>query len=91
MGLKKKPSDYFRKHCWVSGDPDEKALALIVEYVGNDRFFWASDFPHFDHPADYMNMLASLVSPLSETARCNLLGDSCARLYKINPKREVAH
>lgn len=91
MGLKGKPSDYFRKHCWVSGDPDEKALALIVDYVGNDRFFWASDFPHFDHPADYMNMLGTLVAPLSETARRNLLGDSCARLYKIHPKREIAH
>jgi hypothetical protein len=36
-----------------------------------------------------MNMLATLVSPLSETARRNLLGDSCARLYKIQPKREM--
>jgi len=44
--------------------------------VGNDKFFWASDFPHFDHPADYMNMLATLVAPMSETARRNILGDS---------------
>jgi predicted TIM-barrel fold metal-dependent hydrolase len=91
MKLKDKPSIYFKRHCWVSGDPDEKALALIVEYVGNDRFFWASDFPHFDHPANYIQMLGRLVAPLSETARRNLLGDSCARLYGIHPKREVSH
>ena len=81
--MKEKPSFYFKRQCWVSGDPDEKALAYIVDYVGNDKFFWASDFPHFDHPADYMNMLATLVAPMSETARRNLLGDSCARVYNL--------
>jgi hypothetical protein len=38
-----------------------------------------------------MNLLGNLVAPLSETARRNLLGDNCARLYKIHPKREVTH
>ncbi len=81
--MKEKPSFYFKRQCWVSGDPDEKALAYIVDYVGNDKFFWVSDFPHFDHPADYMNMLATLVAPMSETARRNLLGDSCAKVYNL--------
>ena len=91
MGLKDKPSAYFKRQCWVSGDPDEKALAFIVEYVGNDRFFWASDFPHFDHPANYIEALGRQVTPLSETARRNLLGDSCARLYGIQPRRALSH
>lgn len=81
--LKEKPSFYFKRQCWVSGDPDEKALALIVDYVGNDKFFWASDFPHFDHPANYMEALGNLVAPLSETARRNILGDSVARVYGL--------
>ena len=64
-------------------DPDERALAHIVNYVGEDRFFWATDYPHFDHPGNYMQELEELVSPLSETARNNLLGDSVANVYGI--------
>ncbi len=31
--------------------------ANIIAYVGNDRFFWATDYPHFDHPGNYMEEL----------------------------------
>ena len=81
--LKEKPSFYFKRQCWISGDPDERALAHIIDYVGADRFFWATDYPHFDHPRNYMEELEELVAPLSETARYNLLGDSAARVYGI--------
>ena len=81
--LKEKPSTYFRRQCWISGDPDERALAHVVDYVGADRFFWATDYPHFDHPSNYMEELEGLVSSMSETARNNILGDSVAAVYKI--------
>ena len=81
--LKEKPSFYFKRQCWISGDPDERALAHIINYVGEDRFFWATDYPHFDHPGNYMEELEELVAPLSETARNNLLGDSAASAYSI--------
>ena len=81
--LKEKPSVYFKRQCWISGDPDERALAHVVDYVGNDRFFWATDYPHFDHPSNYMEELEGLVAPLSDIARNNLLGDSVASVYKL--------
>ena len=83
ISLQDKPSEYFRRQCWISGDPDERALAHIVDYVGDDRFFWATDYPHFDHPGNYMEELETLVQMLSPTARNNLLGDSVARVYGI--------
>ena len=82
--LKEKPSDYFKRQCWISGDPDETALAHIIDHVGDDRFFWATDYPHFDHPGNYLDALENLVTPLSETARRNLLGDSVAKVYGLN-------
>jgi predicted TIM-barrel fold metal-dependent hydrolase len=82
--LKEKPSFYFKRQCWISGDPDEKALARIVDHVGDDKFFWATDFPHFDHPGNYLEALNNLVAPLSDTARKNLLGDSAAKVYGLN-------
>ncbi|MFP8879966.1 MAG: amidohydrolase family protein, partial [Myxococcota bacterium] len=52
--MPEKPSLYFRRQCWISGDPDETSLAAIIPIVGADRFFWASDFPHPDHPTEYV-------------------------------------
>ena len=54
------PSFYFRRQCWSSGDPDEKSLPAIIPLIGEDRFFWASDFPHADHPPDYLRNLEEL-------------------------------
>lgn len=81
--LKEKPSFYFQRQCWISADPDEKAVRYIMEYVGSDKFFWASDFPHDDHTRDYIGALAQLVTPLSEEARRSILGDNVARVYGL--------
>ncbi len=81
--LKELPSAYFRRQCWISADPDERALAQIIEFVGADRFFWASDFPHPDHSGDYMQELRRLVAPLSEAARRQIVGENVARVYRL--------
>ena len=81
--LKEKPSFYFRRQCWISGDPDETALPLIIDHVGSDRFFWATDFPHFDHPGNYIEELGRLVSGLSETTGRNILGDAATAAYGL--------
>ncbi len=81
--LKEKPSFYFRRQCWISGDPDETTLPLIIDHVGSDRFFWATDFPHFDHPGNYIEELERLVSGLSETTGRNILGDAATAAYGL--------
>ncbi len=81
--LKEKPSFYFRRQCWISGDPDETALPLIMDHVGSDRFFWATDFPHIDHPENYIDALGRLVSGLSENSGRNILGDAATAAYGL--------
>ncbi|HEV8713581.1 MAG TPA: amidohydrolase family protein [Candidatus Binatia bacterium] len=81
--LKEKPSFYFYRQCWISGDPDEKAFANVVEFVGPDKFFWASDFPHFDHTGDYMEELRELVEPLSATTRQKVVGENVKQVYGL--------
>jgi predicted TIM-barrel fold metal-dependent hydrolase len=44
--LSLKPSEYFRRQCWISSDLDEKLLPALVEAVGADRIMWSSDYPH---------------------------------------------
>jgi predicted TIM-barrel fold metal-dependent hydrolase len=77
------PSTYFRRQCWISADPDERALGLIIEHVGAERFFWASDFPHPDHTGEYMDELRELLAPLSESTRRKVLGENVAQVYKL--------
>ena len=82
--LKDKPSEYFRRQCYISGDPDERAVAGVIPFVGEDRFFWASDFPHSDHPPDYIPNLTKLVSLLPESARDRLLGRNVLECYGLS-------
>ncbi len=84
MALKEKPSFYFRRQCWISADPDETALPHIIDLVGDDKFFWASDYPHPDHSPEYLGDLVALVEPLSERARQNLLGDTVKKVYNLD-------
>ncbi|MGH7962226.1 MAG: amidohydrolase family protein [Candidatus Binatia bacterium] len=81
--MKEKPSTYFNRQCWISADPDEKAVSRIVDFVGSDKFFWASDYPHPDHGDDYMEELAELVEPLSETSRRQILWENVSKVYKL--------
>ena len=77
------PSYYFRRQCYISGDPDETTLAALIPLVGPDRFFWASDFPHPDHPPDYVENLTRIVEALPERDRAGLLGENVLRAYGL--------
>jgi predicted TIM-barrel fold metal-dependent hydrolase len=79
--LAEKPSFYFRRQCWISADPDETSLAGIIPRVGADRFFWASDFPHPDHPPDYIPELERLTRDLPEAAQEGFLGTNVLRAF----------
>ena len=41
------PSDYMKRQCWISFDPDEAMLAFTAKspLVGADRIIWASRLP----------------------------------------------
>ncbi len=82
--LKEKPSFYFKRQCWISGDPDERSLAGVVPFVGEDRFFWASDFPHADHPPKYIPNLLELVNLLPASARPKILGENVLKCYGLS-------
>jgi uncharacterized protein len=83
LPLRELPSTYVRRQCWVSGDPDERSLPAVVRYVGDDRFLWATDYPHSDHDASYMEELRELADALPAESRRRLLGENASRAYGI--------
>ena len=82
--LKHKPSFYFARQCWISADPDERALTHIIEHVGADKFFWASDFPHPDHTDEYIDSLKCLVAPLSRETQQRVMRENVTQVYKLD-------
>src|SRR5215468_5656313 len=80
--LKEKPSHYFKRQCWISADPDESALPAMVDLVGADRFFWASDFPHPDHVGNYIEEVEELGSKLKPGDREKVLGTNVMQVYR---------
>jgi predicted TIM-barrel fold metal-dependent hydrolase len=83
VGMEHPPSELFRRQCFVSGDPDERAAPLIIDLVGAGCFMWATDYPHPDHPGGWAHALERFVAPLSAETRAGVLGANVRRIYGI--------
>jgi predicted TIM-barrel fold metal-dependent hydrolase len=83
LPLRELPSTYVRRQCWISADPDERGLPAVIDYVGADRFLWATDYPHSDHDAGYVRELGELLAALPPEAARGLAGGNAARLYRL--------
>ena len=59
-------------------------LSEELDLVGVDKFFWASDYPHPDHPANYLEELRAMVTPMSATAHRGILGENVTRAYQLD-------
>jgi predicted TIM-barrel fold metal-dependent hydrolase len=81
--LKEKPSYYFKERCFISADPDERTIAAMMAHVGENKFFWASDYPHPDHPGNYLEELAEMARPMTDSGRRGILGENVARAYVL--------
>jgi predicted TIM-barrel fold metal-dependent hydrolase len=44
--LSLKPSDYFRRQCFISAEMEEPTLKYVVDYLGSGNIVTATDFPH---------------------------------------------
>ena len=82
--LRAKPSEYFKRQCYVSFDPDETTLPLLLPVIGEDRVVWASDYPHLDatYPGVVRELEEQLVA-LPSSAREKVRGQNAARLYRL--------
>ena len=80
------PSEYFRRQCWISFDPDEAMLAMTARspLVGADRIIWASDYPHPDAKfPGVTEELAEALEGLDLEQKRQITSDSALALYGI--------
>jgi predicted TIM-barrel fold metal-dependent hydrolase len=79
--LEKRPSDYFREHCFVAPFPEEN-VPRVVEAVGVEPIVFGSDFPHGEglpEPTMYLGQVATF----SEQDRKAIMRDNLARYLGI--------
>jgi predicted TIM-barrel fold metal-dependent hydrolase len=84
--LKMLPSEYFRRQCWISFDPDESMLAFTANspLCGADRIIWASDYPHPDAKFPGVTKeLEEALEPLSYEQKRAITSESALALYGI--------
>jgi len=81
--LSLRPSEYFRRQCYISFDPGEWNLAASAEFIGPDRILWASDYPHPEYDPAHIDGMRKRISGLSEEAQRQILGGNAVRAYRL--------
>ncbi len=85
-GLDMKPSEYFRRQCWISFDPDESLLAFSANspLCGADRIVWASDYPHADaiFPGTTKELSVAMAT-LRPEQQADIAGHNARALYQL--------
>ena len=76
------PSEYFKRQCFASAEPDEEPVKYVVDYLGNDRLVFSTDFPHGD--SKFPEAIDSFLQlPISDDDKRKILWDNCAYYYGI--------
>ena len=83
-GARPSATEYFRRQCFISGDPDETAAPHVIDHVGADCFMWATDYPHPDHPHTWVDDLTRYANTLSGETRAKVLGGNVKRIYRLD-------
>jgi uncharacterized protein len=81
-GLSTRPSDIYRRQCFVSFEPVEGTLKVLAEYLGPETILWATDYPHLDGFWGAAKMIKKMgMPPATEAA---VLAGGAKRFYNLN-------
>jgi uncharacterized protein len=77
------PSEYFRRQCYVSFEPEEWNLAACSDALGADRLLWASDYPHPEYHPGVLDELRERIAPLPPADQQRILGANAVDCYGL--------
>jgi len=78
--LDQPPSYYFKRQCYASVECDEEPAKYAIDYLGNERLVFSTDFPHVD--TKYPKAVERFLElPFSEDDKRKILWDNCATYY----------
>jgi uncharacterized protein len=83
-GLKTRPSELFRRNCWISFEPVEGSLDVLADYIGPHKILWATDYPHADGFFPGAPAMIAKRTALSETTKREILAGGAMRFYRLS-------
>ena len=83
--LKRAPSEYIKKHFWVTTQPMEETekpehLLDVMDWIGWDRIMFASDYPHWDFDDPFV----ALPPTLPTAAAAQIYSGNARALYRLD-------
>ena len=81
--MKRPIREYFARNIWINADPSEKLFPLIVQFVGDEKFFVGSDYPHAEGFTKPIETMRGLLSELPASSLDKILGANAAAFYGI--------
>ena len=80
--LQNPPSFYFKRQCYASVECDEEPAKYAIDYLGNERLVFSTDFPHVD--TKYPKAVERFLQlPLTDEDKRKILWDNCAAYYGV--------
>jgi len=78
--LKNSPSFYFKRQCYASVECDEEPVKYTLDFLGNERLVFSTDFPHVD--TKYPHAVERFLElPIGQEDKRKILWDNCAAYY----------
>ncbi len=75
-----RPSEYFKRQCYISVEADETPGTFALEWLGDENIVFSTDYPHTD--TRYPHALDTFLEmPFSKENFKRILWDNCTRLY----------
>lgn len=83
LPLKLRPIEYFQRQVWATFQEDKAGIALL-DWIGEDKVMWASDYPHPDGTWPYsQRAIEEQFGHLPDSTRRKILGGSARALYGL--------
>jgi predicted TIM-barrel fold metal-dependent hydrolase len=80
--LRMKPSEYFRRNCYLSVEADETTVKYYLDAFGDENLVFSTDYPHADSKYPH-SIEAFRALPIPPEAQRRILWDNCRRLYGL--------
>jgi uncharacterized protein len=81
--IARRPSEYFRRQCFVSVEPGEPYLQMVLDLFGDNNLLFGSDYPHMDHPGTVLMDVFRRNASLSLETLENIFWNNPRRFYAL--------
>jgi predicted TIM-barrel fold metal-dependent hydrolase len=88
--VRRLPSEYFQRQCWIAMEPGEAMLGPVVTEIGASRIVFGTDFPHLDHGPGIVDEVFAASAKIGDQALRTILWDSPCRLMGVDPGAPTA-